>query len=64
MFTRSPCEALGVDPNFFCHRLYVDPRCPLKKQRPYRSSNVYAKVVKEEIDRLKEAGAINEVFLS
>ncbi|XP_065620417.1 uncharacterized protein LOC136063658 [Quercus suber] len=36
--------------------------CPLKKQKPRRSSDVHTGVVKEEVDRLKEAGVIKEFF--
>lgn len=64
MFAWSPYEAHEVDPNFICHWLNVDPWCPSKKQRPRRTSDVHTKVVKKEVDRLKEARAIKEVFLS
>lgn len=40
----------------------MDPRCLLKKQKPRKSSDVHAKVVKEEMDKLKEAEVIEEVF--
>ena len=52
----------GLDPNFICHRLNSDPLCPSKKQKPRGSSDVHAGAVKEEVDRLKEAGVIKEVF--
>ena len=62
VFAWSPCEALGVDLEFICHRLNVDPQCPPKKKRPRRSSDVHAGAMKEEVDRLKEAGAIKKVY--
>lgn len=62
VFTWSLYEVLGVDLEFIYHRLNVDPRCPPKKQRPHRSSNVHAGAVKEEVDRLKEAGAIKKIY--
>ena len=62
VFSWSPYEALGVDLEFICHRLNVDPRWPPKKKRPRRSSDVHDRAVKEEVDRLKEAGAIKKVY--
>ena len=62
VFAWSPYEAPRVDPNFIFHRLNVDPRCLSKKLRPRRSLDVHTGVVKEEVDRLKEAGVIKEVF--
>ena len=62
VFAWSPCEALGVDLEFICHRLNVDPQCPPKKKRPRRSSDVHVGAMKEEVDRLKEVGAIKEVY--
>ena len=58
----SPYEALGVDSEFICHRLNVDPQCSPKKQRSCRSFDIHVGVVKEEVDKLKEAGAIKEVY--
>ena len=40
VFAWCPYKAPKVDPNFICHRLNVDLRCPLKKQRPHRSLDV------------------------
>ena len=53
---------LGVDLEFICHQLNVEPRCPSKKWRPRKSSDIHAGVVKEEVDKLKEVGAIKEVY--
>ena len=64
VFAQSPYEAPWVDPNFICHRLNADPRCPLKKQKPHKSLDVHIGAVKEEVDRLKEARVIKEVFCS
>ena len=52
----------GVDLEFICHRLNINLRCSLKKQRPRRSSNIHTEAVKEEVDRLKEVRAIKEVY--
>ena len=62
VFAWNPYEPLKVDSNSICHWLNVKPRCPLKKQRPRRSSDVHAIAVKEEVDKLKEAKAIKEIF--
>ena len=40
----------------------MDPNYPPKKQKPRKYSNIHVEVVKEEVDELKEAGAIKEVF--
>ena len=55
-------EAPGVDPEFICHHLNVNPLVAPKKQplrHPYKE---YAEAVREEVVRLKQAGAIKEVF--
>ena len=62
VFAWSPYEVLGVDPEFIVHRLNVDPLFPPKKQKPRRSAKEHVEVVKQEVKRLKEAGAIKEVF--
>ena len=53
---------LEVDPEFIVHRLNVDPLFPPKKQKPRRLAKEHVEVVKKEVKRLKEAGAIKEVF--
>ena len=62
VFAWNTYEALGVDPEFICHHLNVNPLVAPKKQPPRRPSKEYAKAVREEVARLKQAGAINEVF--
>ena len=61
-FSWSAYEAPGVDPNFICHNLNVNPMVIPKKQPPRHSSKEHAKAVKEEVNKLKLAGAIKEVF--
>ena len=51
-----------MDPKFICHHLNVNPMVVLKKQPPRHSSKEYAEAVKEEVNKLKRAGAIKEVF--
>lgn len=52
----------GVDLEFIVHRLRVDHSFPPKKQRLRKSAKEHAEVVKDEVQRLKEAGAIREIF--
>ena len=62
VFTWSAYEAPGVDPSFICHHLNVNPSVTPKKQPSRRSSKEYSDAVKDEVTRLKQAGAIKEVF--
>ena len=62
VFAWSVCEAPGVDPNFICHLLNVNPSITPKKQPPWHSSKDHSNVVKDEVTKLKQAGAIKEVF--
>ena len=62
VFAWSTYEAQGVDPNFICHHLNVKPSVTPKKQPHRRSSKDHSKAVKEEVLKLKQAGAIKEVF--
>ena len=62
VFAWNAYETSGVDPNFICHHLNVNPIVSPKKQPHRRSSKEHAKVVKEEVMKLKRAGAIREVF--
>ena len=55
-------EASGVDPNIICHHLNVNPSVTLRRQAPRRLSKEHAKAVKSEVTKLKQAGAIKEVF--
>ena len=62
MFAWSPYEALGVDPNFICHRLNMNPSVIPKRQPPRRPSKKHAGAVRSEVAKLKQAGTIKEVF--
>ena len=62
IFTWSPHEVLGVDPKFIVHRLNVDPLYPPKKQKPRRSAKPHVEAVKEEVEKLKQARAMKDVF--
>ena len=62
MFAWNAYEILGVDSSFICHRLYVNPSVIPKKQPPWCSSNYHSDSIRDEVMKLKQAGAIKEVF--
>ena len=62
VFAWNTYEAPGVDPKFICHNLDVNPLVAPKKQLPRRPSKEHAEAVREEVVKLKHAGAIKEVF--
>ena len=62
VFAWNTYEALGVDPDFICHHLNVNPLVAPKKQFPRRPSKEYAKAIRQEVTKLKQARAIKEVF--
>ena len=62
VFAWDAYEALGVNPNFICHHLNVSPTVTPKKQPHWRPLKEHANVVREEVIKLKKAGAIKEVF--
>ena len=62
VFAWNTYEALGVDPEFICHHLNVNPLIAPKKQPPRRLSKEHAEAVRDEVARLKQARAIKEVF--
>ena len=53
-----------VDPEFIVYKLNMDPSFPPKKQKPKRASKEHVDAVKLEVQRLKEAGVIREIFFS
>ena len=62
VFAWNAYEAPGVDLEFICHHLNVNPSIVPKKQPPRRPSKEHAEAVREEVTRLKQARAIKEVF--
>ncbi|XP_050259242.1 uncharacterized protein LOC126704276 [Quercus robur] len=62
VFAWDPYEAPGVDSDLICHHLNVNPAITPKKQPPRRPSKEHADAVREEVVKLKKAGAIKEVF--
>ena len=61
-FAGNAYEALGVDPSFIYHHLNVNPSVTSKRQPPRRSSRDHSDVVKDEMMKFKQGGAIKEVF--
>ena len=62
VFAWNAYEAPGVDPEFICHHLKVNPLITPRKQPPRRPSKEHTEAVREEVMKLKQAGAIKEVF--
>ena len=62
IFAWDACEAPGVDSDFICHHLNVNPSVIPRKQPPRCSSRDHCEAIKEEVTKLKRAGAIKEVF--
>ena len=62
IFAWDAYEAPGLNPEFICHRLNVDPSATPKKQSPQDPSNEHVEVIKSEVVKLKQAEAIKEIF--
>ena len=62
VFAWSPYKVPGVDLEFIVHKLNIDPSFPPKKQKPRRALKEHVDTVKLEVQRLKEAGVIREIF--
>ena len=62
MFAWVAYEAPGVDPNFICHHLNVNPSITPRRQPPRRPSKEHVEAVENEVTKLKQVGAIKEVF--
>ena len=62
MFVWNTYEAPRVDPGFIFHHLNVNPVVFPKKQTPQPSSKEHSNAIKEEVNKLKQARTIKEVF--
>ena len=62
VFTWNAYEAPEVDLKFIFHHLNVNPSVTPKRQPPQRLSKDHSDAVKDEVTKLKQAGAIKEVF--
>jgi len=62
VFAWNAYEAPGVNPSFICHHLNFNPSITPQKQPPQHSSKDHFDAVRDEVIKLKQAGAIKEVF--
>ena len=62
VFVWDAYEAPGVDSNFICHHLNVNSSITPKKQSSRCPLKEHADAVRDEVMKLKRAGAIKEVF--
>ena len=62
VFTWDSYDAPGIDPNFICHHLNVDPSAIPRKQSSRHPSKEHVDDIKDEVRKLKQAGAIKKVF--
>ena len=62
VFAWDAYDVPGINPNFICHHLNVNPSATPKKQLPRRPSKEHANAITNEVRKLKQADAIKEVF--
>ena len=62
VFAWDAYETPELDPKFICHHLNVNPSVTPKRQPPWHPSKEHVVAVKSEVTKLKQAGAIKEVF--
>ena len=62
VFAWDTCDAPGIDLTFFCHYLNVNPSITPKKQPPRCLSREHTDAIRDEVVKLKRAGAIKEMF--
>ena len=55
-------EAPRVDPDFICHHLNINPSITPRKKPLRHPLKEHANAVRDEVMKLKKAGAIKEVF--
>ena len=58
VFAWNAYEAPGVNPDFICHHLNVNPLVIPKKQLPHCPSKEHAEVVRQEVTKLKQTAAM------
>ena len=59
IFAWNAYDVPGIDPGFICHQLNVNPEAMPRKQPFWRSSKDHVEAVRTEVNKLKQAGAIN-----
>ena len=63
VFAWSTYDVPGIYPEFICHWLNVNPEAIPRKQPPRHSPKEHAEVVRVEVNKLKQARAIKEIFV-
>jgi hypothetical protein len=61
VFTWDLYKVPRVDPKFIQHQLNIDPRSKPIQQRVRRAALVHAETVRQEVEKLLHAGAIQEL---
>ncbi|XP_075640353.1 uncharacterized protein LOC142612114 [Castanea sativa] len=62
VFAWTTYDVPGINPEVICHHLNINPHATPRQQPPRRASQEHAEAVKEEVGKLKQAGAIKEIF--
>ena len=62
VFAWDAYETPSLNLEFICHCLNVDPSATPRKQPPRHPSNEHVEAIKTEVIKLKQAGAIKEIF--
>ena len=62
VFAWNAYDVSGINPGLACHKLNVNLEAVSHKHPPWQSSNNHAEVVRTEVNKLKQAGAIKEIF--
>ena len=62
VFAWDTYRASRVDPNFVCYHLNVNPSIASKRQPSRRPSREHVEAIRNGVTKLKQAGAIKEVF--
>ena len=62
VFAWNAYDIPGIDLGLACHRLNVNPEAMPRKQPLRRSSKDYVEAVRTEVNKLKQVGAIKEIF--
>ena len=62
VFAWNAYDVPGIDPWLACHQLNVNPEAMPRKQPPWRSFKVHIEKIWTEVNKLKQARAIKEIF--
>ena len=62
VFAWDAYDTSGIDPAFICHHLNISSSITPKKQPARHPSREHVDAIKDEVVKLKRAGAIKEVF--